>query len=199
MKKLAIIAALLLTVIKSSQMNCMDAWTDPYGLNDEELDYANLDTNPIIHATPVLNDNTMIVTAIDPGPAVGVIVYIFHDSKILLRFSDFGLSDSGLQYSWGLPSEFMKFKESSKTTAEIAVNATGLSMSIDNLRALPMFTEIEGGMESAESDHLILLSYVAITDNNIVTDNEYKWFGKDDLPANLAPYVNKNFLDKNLH
>ena len=35
MKKLTIITALLLISITANQINCMDPWTDPYGLNDE--------------------------------------------------------------------------------------------------------------------------------------------------------------------
>src|SRR3990167_8426482 len=44
MKKLTSIAAMLLISITSNQMNCMDAFTDPYGLMDEAT--ATLPINP---------------------------------------------------------------------------------------------------------------------------------------------------------
>ena len=172
MKKITIIVALLLTSITSNQMNCMDAWTDPYGLMDENQTSS--------HASIGINtDNTHKFN-------VFIGVYIFHEGNILLT----ELEDVNNQKYWNIPTmKAIPGKETQVSIKEYIQDRTGLDLY--DLKVYPGFVE-------KPLNHYFLLKFSALAPTDKLTDNRFKWFNKRNIPHNLAEEIDKNIVYKNL-
>ena len=172
MKKITIIVALLLTSITSNQMNCMDAWTDPYGLMDENQTSS--------HASIGINtDNTHKFN-------VFIGAYIFHEGNILLT----ELEDVNNQKYWNIPIiKAIPGKGTQVSIKEYIQDSTGLNLY--DLKVYPGFIEFL-------QTHSFLLNFIALAPTDKLTDNRFKWFNKGNIPHNLAQSVNKDTVYNNL-